>query len=443
MPTRFSSLRTSGEQQPPRVVIIGGGFGGLEAAKALRKAPVLVTLVDRANHHTFQPLLYQVATAGLSPNDIAAPLRRILHRQKNAEVLLGEVDDIDAAAKTIRFFDGVSLSYDFLIVATGARHSYFGKDAWAQFAPGLKTVEEATEIRRRVLVAFEAAERVEDAEQRKAALTFVVVGGGPTGVELAGAISELARFTLEEDFRHIDPRRETRVILVEAGPRILPAFAPALSAKAEASLRKLGVEVRTSCRVDDINYAYVEANGERIPTYTVLWAAGVVASPLARILSSDLDHAGRVKVQPDLSVPGTPDVFVVGDMAAVLQGNGKPVPGVAPAAMQGGRHAARNVMRRLAGEPTLPFRYVDKGNLATIGRNSAVGEFGRFRLSGFLAWLMWLTIHIFFLIGFRNRIAVYLEWAYSYVSYMRSSRLITYPIEPTGMARVFKFRRSS
>ncbi len=408
-----------------RVVIVGGGFGGLEAARALRKAPVAVTVVDRRNHHLFQPLLYQVATAALNPADIAAPIRSVLRRQRNAEVILGDVAAIDLPAGTVRLADGEPLPFDFLVLATGATHSYFGHDAWASLAPGLKTIEDALEIRRRILTAFERAERERDPEQQRALLTFVLVGGGPTGVELAGAISEIARSTLTRDFRHIHPE-SARVLLLEAVPRVLPAYVESLSDAARRQLERLGVEVRTGTPVTAIDAAGVTlGDGERIASRTVLWGAGVAASPLARTLGAPLDRAGRVRVAADLSVPGHPEAFVVGDLAAVLREDGRPVPGVAPAALQEGRHAARNIRRALAGEPPLPFRYVDKGQLATIGRAAAVADVRGLRFSGLVAWLTWLFVHIFFLIGFRNRVAVILQWAWSYLTFKRGARLIT------------------
>lgn len=407
-----------------RVVIVGGGFAGLAAARGLRQADVAIKLVDRRNHHLFQPLLYQVATAALNPSDISAPIRSVLRKQENVEVGLGEVERVDLAAREVRLVDGDVLPYDFLVLATGATHSYFGHDEWAPLAPGLKTVEDALEIRRRILVAFERAERERDAEKRRALLTFVVVGGGPTGVELAGAITEIARGTLASDFRRIHPE-SARVVLVEAAPRVLPPYPESLSAAARRQLEKLGVEVRTGAPVTAIDEAGVTVGGERIPARTVLWGAGVSASPLARTLGVPLDRAGRVKVEADLSVAGHPEVFVVGDLAAVVQPDGRSVPGVAPAAMQQGRHAARNVRRALAGKPSLPFRYLDKGSLATIGRAAAVADVRGFRFSGLLAWLTWLFVHVFFLIGFRNRVAVILQWAWSYLTFTRGARLIT------------------
>jgi NADH dehydrogenase len=409
----------------PRVVILGGGFGGLEAAKALRRAPVDITLVDRRNHHLFQPLLYQVATAALNPSNIAAPIRRILRGQQNVEVVLAEVVSIDVDGRRVVLADG-EVPYDYLIVATGATHAYFGHDDWQALAPGLKTVEDATEIRRRVLLAFEAAEREDDPDRRKAWLNFVIVGAGPTGVEMAGALAEISRHVLSRDFRHFDTR-DARVLLVEAGPRVLAAFPEDLSKKALDQLVRLGVEAKLGAAVTAIDGEGVSLGSERIASHTVIWAAGVAASPLARTLGAPLDRAGRVLVEPDLSIPGHPEVFVVGDLAFV-EHEGKLVPGVAPAAMQGGRYAALRIIDGLKGRATKPFRYIDKGMLATIGRASAVGEIGALHLSGFPAWLGWLLIHIFFLIGFRNRFFVMGEWGWIYFTYERGARLITGPV---------------
>jgi NADH dehydrogenase len=404
------------------VVILGGGFGGLNAARALRRADVRVTVVDRQNHHLFQPLLYQVATAALNPADIASPIRRILRGQKNAEVLLADVVGIDAGRKVVTLADG-EVPYDYLIVATGATHSYFGRDEWEDYAPGLKSIEDALEIRRRVLLAFEVAERETDETQRRAWMTFVVVGAGPTGVELAGTLAQVARKTLARDFRHIDPT-SARVLLLEGGDRVLPAYVPELSASARQQLERLGVEVQTGRMVTGLDREGVDVGDERIPARTILWAAGVAASPLARSLGVPLDRAGRVMVNPDLTVPGHPEISVVGDLMHLEQG-GHLIPGVAPAAMQSGRHAAENVLRTIAGRPREPFRYVDKGMLATIGRAAAVAQIGRLKIRGFLAWLLWLFVHIFFLIGFRNRILVLIQWAWSYLTYDRGARLIT------------------
>jgi NADH dehydrogenase len=403
------------------VVILGGGFGGLAAAQALARKQVRVTLVDRRNHHVFQPLLYQVATAGLSAPDIAAPIRRILQRHRNVDVMLAEARGIDLGRRTVLLEDG-EVAYDSLIVATGATHSYFGRDEWADHAPGLKTLEDALLIRRRVLLAFERADRETDESRRRQWLTFVVIGAGPTGVEMAGTLAEIARHTLREDFRHIDPGT-ARVVLIEAADRVLPPYPPDLSEKAQAQLERLGVTVRTRTRVTEVDADGVSLGEERLAARTVVWAAGVAASPLGRALSASVDRAGRVPVEPDLTLPGHPEVYVIGDLAAMRQ-DGQPVPGVAPAAMQMGRHAARNVLRTIAGRERVPFRYVDKGSLATIGRRSGVALFGRFRMWGFPAWAAWLAVHIFFLIGFRNRLVVMTDWAWSYFTHQRFARLI-------------------
>ena len=412
-----------------RVVIVGGGFGGLYAAKSLRKAPVHVTLVDRRNFHVFQPLLYQVATAGLSPGQIAYPLRRVLRRQTNTTVLIGEVRDIDPASRRVILENG-SIGYDTLLVCAGAAHSYFGHLEWEAIAPGLKTIEDATEMRSRIFLAFEAAERESDPIRRLAWLTFVVVGAGPTGVELAGALGEITRDTLRGDFRSVDPSA-SRILLLDAGTRVLAAYPEELSAKAESQLVRLGVRTRLGVKVVSIDAGGVTLeSGERIESHTVLWAAGVQASPLSRILALktgvSTDHAGRFPVAPDLSVPGFPEILVLGDMARLEQ-DGKLVPGVAPAAIQMGEYAARLIEARLAGRTVAPFRYLDKGNLATIGRNAAIADFGRVRLWGRPAWMAWLAVHIFFLIGFRNRLLVILEWAFSYFTFNRGARLITTP----------------
>ncbi len=412
----------------PEVVVIGAGFGGLWAARALRRAPVGVTVLDRRNHHLFQPLLYQVATAALNPSDIAQPIRAVLRRQVNARVLLGEATAVDVGGRRVLLADGESIPYDRLVVATGATHSYFGHPEWEPDAPGLKTLEDALEIRRRVLVAFEAAERERDPARRAAWLTFIVVGGGPTGVELGGALAEIARGVLRRDFRSIDSR-EARVLLLEAGPRLLSTYSPVVSESARRQLERLGCEVRLGAAVTGISAAGVRAGDDFVAARTVLWAAGVQASPLARSLGAPLDRVGRVRVLPDLSLPGHPEVQVVGDLAAVEQAGGL-VPGVAPAAMQMGAHAAANIVRSLRGEPTRPFRYRDKGSLATIGKARAVAERGRVRFSGLVAWVVWLLVHIFFLIGFRNRFLVLAQWAWVYFRGDRGARLITGEVEP-------------
>ncbi len=407
----------------PHVVIVGGGFGGLYAAKALRGAPVRITLLDRKNHHLFQPLLYQVATAGLNPAEIAAPIRRVLRDQRNVRVLLAEVTGIDPAARSIHSSAG-SFEYDFLILATGASHSYFGHDDWEGLAPGLKSLEDALEIRRRVLLAFERAECCAPSpEERAAWLTFVIVGGGPTGVELAGTLAEVAHHTVANDFRVIDPTA-ARIVLLEGIDRVLPTYSALLSARAKRQLERLGVEVRTDAKVTSIDAEGVSIGEERIDAKTVLWAAGVKASPLGQMLGAPVDRAGRVKVSSDLSVPGYQSIFVIGDLASLEQ-DGAQVPGVAPAAIQEARHTARNILRTIQGKAHRPFRYVDKGSLATIGRNAAVADFGRVELSGFVAWVAWLLIHVFFLIGFRNRFLVLFDWTFSYLTYERAARLIT------------------
>jgi len=411
----------------PHVVVIGGGFAGLAATRALRRAPLRITLIDRANHHVFQPLLYQVATAGLSAPNIAAPLRHILRRQKNVTVLLGDVANVDADAKRIRLANGRTLAFDHLVLASGATHAYFGHDDWAAHAPGLKTLDDALEIRRRLLTAFERAEATDDPEERAAWLRFAIVGAGPTGVELAGTLAEIARHTLHGEFRRADPRR-AEVLLLEAGPRVLPCFPEDLSERAREQLRGLGVDVRTGtpvAAIDADGATLRDANGveTRIAARTVLWAAGVAASPLARDFGAPLDRAGRVRTNADLSVPGHPEVFVAGDLASIDSG-GKPVPGVAPAAKQMGRHVARMILARLRGEPTTAFRYRDDGQLATIGRMAAVVDMHGVKLSGLLAWWLWLVAHVFFLIGFRNRLVVLIDWAQAYWSYQRSARII-------------------
>ena len=407
----------------PRVVVIGGGFGGLSAARTLAHYPVQVTLLDRTNHHTFQPLLYQVATAGLSPGEIAAPIRWILRGHRNVEVLLGEVVDFDLDRRVVKLSD-LEVPYDYLIVAAGASHAYFGHGEWEPFAPGLKTIEDAIEIRRRVLLAFELAERQALSGAEHMPLNFVVVGGGPTGVELAGTLAESARRVMEKEFHAIDPKR-TRIILVEGGPRVLPAYPEDLSRSAEEQLKHLGVEVRTSALVTEVEASAVHIGQTRLPAAVILWAAGVAASPLGKQLSAPLDRAGRVLVEPDLSVPGHPEVFVIGDLATLKDEQGKMLPGVAPVAMQEGRAVAHNIGRDLRHESRKSFHYVDKGSLATIGRASGIAQFGKLHISGFIAWLAWLCVHIFFLIGFRNRLIVLIQWAWSYLTYERGARLIT------------------
>ena len=405
------------------IVIIGGGFGGLYAARALKQAPAQIVLTDRRNHHVFQPLLYQVAMAALSPGDIASPIRWILRRQKNVEVLLAEARAIDVATKRVMLTDG-ELSYDFLIVAAGATHAYFGHDDWPQRAPGLKTLDDALEMRRRVLLAFERAEREPDAERRRALLTFVLVGGGPTGVELAGALAEISRHSLARDFRHFDPG-SARIILIEAGPTVLSTFPLPLSQAARRDLERLGVEVMTGAAVTDVQAGAVVVGGKRIEAATILWAAGVAASPLAATLGAPLDRAGRVFVNPDLTIEGHTEVFVIGDLAVLAGEDGKPLPGVAQVAIQMGKHAAHNIMRALEGQPYRPFKYKNLGNMATIGRASAVAEFPSFTMKGLPAWLAWLFVHILNLIGFRNRLVVMVQWAWAYVTYQRGIRLIT------------------
>jgi len=408
----------------PHIVILGGGFAGLYAARGLKNVDAEITVVDRHNYHLFQPLLYQVATAALNPSDIAAPIRSILRRQKNVRVILGEATSVDVNAKRVQLADGSALAYDQLVIATGATHSYFSHPEWEHFAPGLKTIDDALEIRRRVLLAFEAAERETDPDKVKTLLTFVVIGAGPTGVELAGALSEIARHALIKDFRTIHPEN-ARVILVEGKDRVLPPYPPDLSTKAHKQLEDLGVEVITNAVVTDVNDHEVRVGDRVIPTHTILWGAGVQASPLAKSLGVPLDRAGRVIVEPDLTIPGHRDVFVLGDLAAVEQYDGSFVPGVAPAAIQAGQHTAKNLARAVEGQPLRAFKYRDKGSLATIGRAAAVADLGRFHFGGFFAWMAWLLIHIFFLIGFRNRFLVITQWAWAYVTYQRSARLIT------------------
>lgn len=407
----------------PHVLILGGGFGGLYAALAFKRAPVRVTLLDRRNHHVFQPLLYQVATAALSPGDIASPIRWILRHQANVEVQLAEARRIDAARRTVVLADG-ELAYDYLIVATGATHAYFGHDEWRGVAPGLKTLEDALHIRRRFLLAFERAEREADPQKRKALLTFVVVGGGPTGVEMAGALAEIAHQSLAHEFRQFDPN-SARIVLLEGGPCVLAAFPETLGRAAEADLARLGVEVRTGSVVTNISSGRVDIGPDSIEAETILWAAGVAASPLGATLGVETDRAGRVSIEPDLTLPGHPEVFVIGDLATLNGSDGRPLPGVAQVAIQMGKHAARNIQRAIARQPHRAFSYTDLGNLATIGRMSAVADFGWMRLTGTLAWLAWLFVHIMNLIGFRNRLVVFVQWAWAYFSYQRAIRLIT------------------
>jgi NADH dehydrogenase len=408
-------------------VILGGGFGGLDAARALAGAPVRVTLLDRHNYHLFQPLLYQVATAALSPGDIASPIRWVLRHQKNVTVLLASAADIDMVGMRVLLDEGPPIAFDFLIIATGAAHSYFGHAEWASRAPGLKTLDDALDIRRRVLLAFEAAEREPSADEQRRLLTFVIVGGGPTGVELAGALAEIARHSLRKDFRNIRPE-SARIFLLEGAAHLLNAFPERLREAARTSLVRLGVDVRTNTVVTGVDMRGVTLRSkdveERLPAQTVLWAAGVAASPVAKALGVPVDRAGRVHAEPTLAVPGHPAIFVAGDICALSQ-DGVPLPGVAQVAKQEGAHAARNILHAIRSEPLEPFRYRNYGNMATIGRGSAVADIGPIKASGFLAWLIWLFIHIFWLIGFRNRAAVLAEWAWSYVTFQRRVRLIT------------------
>ena len=406
----------------PHVVIVGGGFAGLWAARALAGSPVRITLIDRQNHHLFQPLLYQVATAGLSAPDIAAPLRHILRRQANVEVRLGEVTAIDVAARRVWLGSDASLGFSFLLLATGATHAYFGHDDWAPHAPGLKTLDDALRVRRQLLLAFERAEAAVEPQSRAAWLSFAIVGGGPTGVELAGTLAEIARHTLKNEFRNIDPSR-ARIRLIEAGPRIMPSFPPDLSRAAQRQVERLGVEVSTGSAVTDISDIGYRIGDEFVASRTIIWAAGVAASPLGRSLGVPLDRSGRVRVCDDLSVPDHPEIFVAGDLAAV-EHRGSPVPGIAPAAKQMGRHVAGAIRARISSRPSSPFDYRDYGNLATIGRMAAIVHFGRLKLSGLLAWWFWLAAHVFFLIGFRNRLVVLLDWAWAYWSYQRGARII-------------------
>src|ERR1700730_17302972 len=415
------------QKSNPRVVIVGAGFGGLVAARTLARDPVQITLIDRQNFHTFQPLLYQVATAGLSPGEIAAPIRWILRSRRNVEVLMSEVQDFDLSRRVVKLPEG-EIPYDYLIVASGASHAYFGHDEWEPFAPGLKTIEDALEIRRRVLLAFELAERQaassDDKDREHAQLNFVVVGGGPTGVELAGTLAEISRQVLANEFRSIDPKR-TRIVLLEGGPRVLPAYPEDLSRTAEEQLRHLGVEVQTSALVTQVEPGSVHIGESKLPATVILWAAGGAASPLGKKLGAALARAGRLLLKPELSIAGHPEVLVVGDLAALKDENGKWLPGVAPVAMQEGKATAHNIGNELRRGPRKNFHYWNKGSLATIGRAAAVADFGKIHASGFLAWLSWLFIHIFFLIGFRNRLIVLIQWAWSYLTYERSAWLIT------------------
>ena len=404
-----------------RVVVIGGGFAGLWAVRKLRSAPVSITLIDRNNHHLFQPLLYQVATAGLAAPSIAAPLRHILRDQANVTIIMGEVQRIDPATRVVVLPDR-AIPYDYLLVASGATHAYFGRDQWEQFAPGLKTLDDAFVIRRRILSAFERAEATDNPAERDACLTFAVIGAGPTGAELAGTLVEIARHTLAREFRNIDPRR-ARVLLIEGGPRVLSAFTEQLSNKARKQLEKLGVEIHTGKPVTDIGAGFLQFGDQRVAARTILWAAGVAASPLGKQLGAEVDRAGRVRVAPDLSLPAHPEVFVAGDLASLEQ-DGKPVPGVAYAAKQMGAHAAQSIMARIAARPTAPYRYRDFGALATLGRHSAIAQLPNLRLSGILAWWFWLMLHIYFLIGFRSRLIVLINWAWAYFTYARGARII-------------------
>jgi NADH dehydrogenase len=415
--------RAVSSQPRTRVVIIGAGFAGLTAAKALGKAPVDLVVIDRHNYHLFQPLLYQVATAGLSPADIAAPIRHILARQANTMVTLADVSSVDSERKEV-VADGRRIPFDKLVVATGAQHAYFGHDEWEAYAPGLKSIDDATYLRRLILLAFEKAETEADDDERRRLLNFVVVGAGPTGVEMAGAIAELAKKALATDFRTIDPAK-ARIILIEAGPRVLPSFDPSLSATAQRGLEKLGVEVRLGGAVTACDERGVALGGERIEARTIIWAAGVMASPAGKWLNVETDRSGRVVVNPDLTVPGHPDIFVLGDTAGLSGADGKPLPGVAPVAKQQGAYVAARIVAELEGKELPAFRYRDFGSLATIGRKSAVVQMGRLRITGFVAWLLWSMAHIYFLIGFRNRLSVVLNWVWNYVTFQRGTRLIT------------------
>jgi NADH dehydrogenase len=419
-----SSATEGGAGRRPRVVILGGGFAGYSAAKRLKHAPVDITLIDRTNHHVFQPLLYQVALATLNPGDIAVPIRWLMRHQKNTEVLMASATAVDPERRVVSIDGQEDLPYDYLIMALGARHSYFGHTEWEGIAPGLKSLEDAVEIRNRFLVAFEEAERIDDPVEREAFLTFVIVGGGPTGVELAGFIPDIARHALRPDFRRADILK-TKVLLLEAGPRILPAFPESLAEQARVDLERLGVRVRTGAMVTRVEDDAVDVGEERIPTRTIFWAAGNQASPIARSLGVPRDRQGRVLVEPDLSVPGHPEIFVVGDLAAIKDTHGQWVPWVAPAANQEGWDAAGNVLQSVKGLPRKPFKYFDKGNLATIGRHRAIAHVGPLKLHGYIAWFMWLFIHILYLAGFRNRLTVLIQWTYAYLTWQRGVRLIS------------------
>ena len=407
----------------PRVIIVGAGFGGLEAAKKLGREDVRVTVIDRTNYHLFQPLLYQVATAALSPADIAAPVRAILSKCKNVEVILAEVQSVDVEAKKVKTVD-LEIDYDYLIVATGARHSYFGHNEWEKLAPGLKSLEDAVELRRRILLAFEYAEKTPDEAARRDAMNFVIIGGGPTGVEMAGAIAEISRYTMARDFRHIDPS-QARVILIEGEPRLLAAYPPDLSESARKQLVDLGVEVRTSTRATNLTEAGIQVGDEFIPCRVKIWAAGNSASFVGRTLGVPADRVGRVIINDDLTIPGHPEVQVIGDLANFAHQTGQPLPGISPVAMQQGRHAARNVLAMIQGRKPQRFRYWDKGTMATIGRNKAVADLKFMHLSGLPAWLAWLFVHIIFLVGFRNRLLVLLQWGWAYLTFDKGARLIT------------------
>ncbi len=423
-PQSVERARPADREVMPRVVIVGAGFGGLQAARAFQNAPVQVTVIDRNNHHLFQPLLYQVATGSISPADICAPIRSVLRKQKNAEVLMGQVTGVDTQAQRVLMGDQ-SVPYDYLILATGARDSYFGHNDWAGFAPGLKSVVQATSIRRQILLAFEMAERETDSQKRQELLTFVLVGAGPTGVEMAGAIGGLAHKTMVSDFRHIDPKK-ARIVLVEALPRILMPFDEQLAKKSHQALNRLGIEVRTSSPVEAIDSEGVVIAGERIPAKTVIWTAGVAASPAGEWLGAETDRAGRVKVGSDATIPGHPNIFVIGDTASFTQ-DGKPLPGVAQVAMQQGRYAAAVIADQVAGKPhPEPFRYVDKGTMATVGRFYGIVSIGKYRSAGLVAWFLWLVLHLMFLIGFRNRMVVLFQWVMFYTTFQRGARLITF-----------------